>query len=195
MEFGLDADAMREIAVVVVGTAALIWLIALASRARRKPSDPPQPTHPTKKPREHRGRAIIVDGSNVMHWGGDPSPLVLTRVVQTLITHGYDPHVYFDANIGYKLYDKFTSADDMAAMMSLASDQVTICPSGTPADEHLIADALRNRLQIVSNDRFRDWRGQFPKLGSKGVLVRGGWKEGSVVGLKPKRVPRRLKPR
>ena len=52
-----------------------------------------------------RGRAkparaqtiVIVDGSNVMHWGGDPSEAVLQRVIASLQDRGLTPYVIFDA--------------------------------------------------------------------------------------------------
>lgn len=138
------------------------------------------------------GKAILVDGSNIMHWGGDASVLVLIRIIQELVRCGYDPLVYFDANIGYKLYNRFVSATELATAMNLPIEQVFVAPSGKQADGFLIMHAISDDLQIVTNDRFRDWKGKYPRVGERGFLVRGGWKEGSITGLRLPIVKRRL---
>ena len=56
-----------------------------------------------------------------------------------------------------------------------------VAPSGATADELLLMFAVRKDLRVVTNDRFLDWRMQFPKTGETGFLVKGQWKEGSVV--------------
>lgn len=142
---------------------------------------------------QRSGRTILVDGSNVMHWGGDASVLVLIRVVQELVRCGYDPLVYFDANIGYKLYNRFASTAELAEAMNLPIEQVFVAPSGEQADGFLIIHAIGDGLQIVTNDRFRDWKGKYPRVGERGFLVRGGWKEGSITGLRLPMVKRAAK--
>ncbi|PRY78160.1 Zc3h12a-like ribonuclease protein [Yoonia maritima] len=138
---------------------------------------------PAEKPRERAGKPIIVDGSNVMHWGGDPSILVLKRVMDALHNRGYEPIVYFDANVGYKLADQHLGARDMAVQLGLPKGDVTLAPSGTPADPILLKHAADEGLRVVTNDRFLDWKQEFPKIGDKGFLVKGRWQEGSVILL------------
>ncbi len=50
---------------------------------------------------------IVVDGSNVMHWGKEPSADVLRRVLRALEKKGYSPVIVFDANVGYVLGDRY----------------------------------------------------------------------------------------
>ncbi len=128
-------------------------------------------------------KPVVVDGSNVMHWGGDPSLNVLSKVLKELEIRGYDPLVYFDANVGYKLFDKHMCSADMADQLGLQTSQVVNAPSRTPADAILLERAMKDNLRVVTNDRFLDWKSQFPKVGERGFLVKGIWKEGNVILL------------
>ncbi|MEE9427491.1 MAG: hypothetical protein V3V25_05005 [Paracoccaceae bacterium] len=124
---------------------------------------------------------IVVDGSNVMYWGGEPSVQVLNRVLVALEERGLNPMVFFDANVGYKLWDRHANARHVAPKIGVAVDRVVIAPSGTTADELLLDFAIKNGLRVVSNDRFLDWRVQFPQILGKGFLVKGRWQQGSVM--------------
>lgn len=124
---------------------------------------------------------IVVDGSNVMHWGGEPSAQILNNVLVALGEKGLNPMIFFDANVGYKLWDRHANARHIAPKIGVKADRIVVAPSGTTADELLLEFAVRNSLRVVTNDRFLDWRVQFPKTGETGFLVKGLWKEGSVV--------------
>lgn len=117
---------------------------------------------------------IVVDGSNVMHWLGDvPTVGALEMVLADLTARGFAPHVFFDANVGYKLAGRHLGPDDLARALAIPRSRIFVAPSRTPADPLLIAHAIRSRARVVSNDRFRDWRDDFPTLGDKGFLVPG----------------------
>ena len=117
---------------------------------------------------------IVVDGSNVMHWRDDvPSVRTLTLVLADLTARGFAPHVFFDANVGYKLWGRSISARDLAFQLDLKPGQITLAPSRTPADPLLIGYAIGAGVRVVSNDRFMDWRDQFPPIRDKGFLVPG----------------------
>ncbi len=124
---------------------------------------------------------IVVDGSNVMHWNGEPSALILNHVLVALDEKGLNPMVFFDANVGYKLWDRHANARHIAPEIGVKVDRVVVAPSGTTADELLLDFAVDNGLRVVTNDRFLDWRVQFPRAGERGFLVKGQWKQGSVV--------------
>ena len=129
------------------------------------------------------GKPVIVDGSNVMHWSGEPSLKVLSRVLKELQNRGLQPHVYFDANVGYTLFNRHVKPAALAAQLDLPPGQVTFAPSRTPADEILLERASADDLRVVTNDRFLDWKQRFPKVAEKGFLIKGMWKEGSVILL------------
>ncbi|SMY08366.1 NYN domain-containing protein [Flavimaricola marinus] len=127
-----------------------------------------------------RGPPIFVDGSNVMHWGGDgPSEVPLRLVLSKLQENGFSPVVWFDANVGYKLQNRHMGPRELARMLPVRAEMIHLAPSGQPADPLVIEAALAEKARLVSNDRFMDWRAQYPGLRAKGVLVKG-----SVKGTK-----------
>lgn len=125
-------------------------------------------------------KSIVVDGSNVMHWGGDPSAKVLSRVLRDLEEHGLTPIVYFDANVGYVLGDAYFDEVKLASLTKLSVEQICVVGKGVVADEKLLAFAADHGLRVVSNDRYRDWRLQFPHLKKKGRVLRGTYDNGNV---------------
>jgi hypothetical protein len=128
-----------------------------------------------------RRPVIVVDGSNVMHWQGDaPTVGAIELVLADLTARGFVPHVFFDANVGYKLVGRHVDSGALARVLALPLSQVFIAPSRTPADPLLIAHAIRIGARVVSNDRFRDWREEFPALGDKGFLVPGRLLDGRI---------------
>ena len=163
----------------VFGLIILAYLVRLVRPAEKKKTREVTKTSDDAKP----GRPVVVDGSNVMHWSGEPSFKVLSRVLKELQHRGLQPLVYFDANVGYKLFDRHVKPNDMAARLNLAPTQVTYASSRTPADEVLLEKAVADGLPVVTNDRFLDWKQRFPKIGEKGFLIKGMWKEGTVILL------------
>ena len=117
---------------------------------------------------------IVVDGSNVMHWRDDVASVkTLTLVLSDLAARGFAPHVFFDANVGYKLFNRAIGQRDLAFQLDLKPAQITLAPSRTPADPLLIGFAIKAGVRVVSNDRFMDWRAEFPAIRGKGFLVPG----------------------
>ena len=158
-------DAVLFIAVVFA-----LWLIAkLFGRTSKRPD--------TRKPLKN---GIIVDGSNVMHWGGEPSARVLRRVIDHLRSAGLSPYVIFDANVGYKLQDRYLDDAPMAKLLGLPVGQVLVVEKGQIADEIILQFARDSGHRIVSNDRFRDWSVQYKFVKKKGRMVRGTFSQGAV---------------
>ena len=124
--------------------------------------------------------AIVVDGSNVMHWGGDPSATVLSMVLRALENKGYAPIVFFDASVGYRLGDRYFDEFKLARLTSISSDHICVVEKGTVADEAILAFSRDHNLRVVTNDQFRDWRVQFPHAAQKGRLIKGTFSEGTV---------------
>jgi hypothetical protein len=161
--------------VLLLGGICLVSLLAVVVwRLRKAPVLPPSRSRDRK-------RQIIVDGSNVLHWGGDPSLKVLVRVLQKLVAQRLEPLVYFDANVGYVLFDRHVDPAELAEALNVQARQVTIAPSRVTADEVLLRHALRDGLRVVSNDRFLDWKQKFPQIDRRGFLVKGRWQQGTVI--------------
>ena len=125
--------------------------------------------------------AIVVDGSNVLHWGGAPSLKVLSRVLQSLQDKGYAPILFFDANVGYLVSDRYYGEATLAELLPVPERQICVVDRGVIADEAILSFAGDHNLRIVTNDRYRDWRDRFPAANRKGAMLRGDWREGSVV--------------
>ncbi|MDT8326933.1 MAG: hypothetical protein RQ750_06030 [Roseovarius sp.] len=118
---------------------------------------------------------IVIDGSNVMHWGenGTPALAPLHATIRDFRSVGITPVVWFDANVGYKLKDRYMGAYAMARALDLPVSQVRIAPSGTPADPLLLQEAVRLGARVVTNDRFRDWAETHPEVERPGFLLHG----------------------
>ncbi len=134
------------------------------------------------------GQAVLIDGSNVMHWE-DNTPRLgpLQQVVQNLSVLGLKPGVVFDANAGYKLQGRYLDEQELAGLLGLPKDQIFVVPSGSQADPYLLETARMLQAQIVTNDRFRDWQTDFPEVTSAGLLISGGVRDGQIWldGLAP----------
>ncbi len=175
-------DGIGKAIFVTFGLTLLGYLWQLRRWFKRSPEPETEAEQPQSTV-QITGRAVIVDGSNVMHWGGDPSMKVLSRVLKELQNRGLSPLVYFDANVGYKLLGKSVRPAKMAAELGLPEEQIFFAPKQVPADEVLLERAVSDGLRVVTNDRFLDWKQRFPKVGEKGFLIKGMWKEGSVILL------------
>ncbi len=145
------------------------------TRPQRTPYTPPKSEIPVPK------NAIIVDGSNVMHWGPEPSAKILSQVLRSLARAGYTPIVFFDASVGYVLDDHYYDEAKLAPLLGISQEHIYVVNKGVVADERILSEATNHGLRVVSNDRFRDWRVQFPHAAKKGVLLGGTWREGTVV--------------
>lgn len=149
----------------------LLWVMRAGMRRATAPKAPERPPE----------NAILVDGSNVLHWGKEPSVLVLTRVLRSLEKKGYAPIVFFDANVGYVIDDHYYNETKLAGLIDIPARHICVVSKGVVADQSILAFASDFGLRVVSNDRFRDWRVQFPHAAKKGSLIGGNWREGNVV--------------
>lgn len=132
-----------------------------------------------------RGRTArkwaILDGSNVMHW---QDQTVSIRPVQDVLAHlrkrGYTAGVVFDANAGYKLSGKYRHDGSLSRTLGLPEDRVMVVNKGEPADPMILTMARDMGAIVITDDRFRDWAGDFPEVRTKGHLVRGGYRDGAL---------------
>ncbi|MBP0482096.1 NYN domain-containing protein [Sagittula salina] len=126
-------------------------------------------------------RWIILDGSNIMHWKGNGADIATVQdAIQKLSEQGYTPGVVFDANVGYKLRNRYQGEAELAKLLDLPVARVMVVSKGTPADQVILAAARDHNAQVVTNDRFRDWSHQHPEVKDEGHLVRGGYRAGRL---------------
>ena len=128
-----------------------------------------------------RANWLVLDGSNIMHWKGNTADIATLRAVTDHLSHlGYTPGVVFDANVGYKISNRFLDDRALAKMLHLPRNQVMVVPKGTPADPTILTAARDFGARIVSDDRFRDWGQTYPEINEPGFLIRGGYQNGEL---------------
>lgn len=109
----------------------------------------------------------VVDGSNIAHGSrtsdGKPRVANLTAVCDALEAEGFDVTVIVDAAL-------FHQVDDPAALdMLIDRGVIHQAPAGTDADYFILSYADEIRAIVVSNDRYRDRRDDFPWLEERRV--------------------------
>lgn len=128
--------------------------------------------------------AVLIDGSNVMHWLNDkPQIAPVKATVDELTGRGLVPGVIFDANAGYKLSGRYMNEQDFARLLGLRAEQVFVVPKGTQADPYLLSAAREYGAKVVTRDRFRDWAKDYPEVTAPGFLMRGGYRSTGVFWL------------
>jgi len=149
-------------------------------------------------PRPPRAKRIVLDGSNLLYWLDEaPSLRSVQIVLRAVQDRGLVPVVWFDANVGYLIGDRWLGPAAMARLLDLDARQVFVAPKGTPADPLLLDAARALGVRVVSNDRFRDWAEARPWLAGPGFLIRGCIRDG-VADLSPggdEVAPQRVAPR
>ena len=124
---------------------------------------------------------ILIDGSNVMHWKDNtPQIETLREVIDHLGALRRAPAVIFDANAGYLLAGRYQDDRVMARALGLPENRVLVVPRGTIADSYLLTVARDHDAPIVTNDRYRDWAGEYPEIAEPGRLIRGGYRDGAL---------------
>jgi Zc3h12a-like Ribonuclease NYN domain len=167
----------------LAGLLTAVFLILWVRRARGQ-----RPAGAARPPIDDR-QAVLIDGSNVIHWlDNTPQLAPLLQVVHDLSRRGLKPGVVFDANVGYKLTGKFMGERDLSRMLSLPRDQILVVPKGMQADPFLLETARDLKARIVTNDRYRDWVDRYPDVATPDRLVTGTMRDGrvSLTGLAAK---------
>ncbi|WP_366141032.1 hypothetical protein [uncultured Ruegeria sp.] len=122
-----------------------------------------------------RGNWVIVDGSNVLYWAdNEPTLYSVKLVIEKLLADGFEPLLWFDANVGYLVADHYMNSVKLSKALRYPARRISVAPKGTPADPLLIRDAVKLRARIVTNDQFRDWQECFPEVARQEVFLRGG---------------------
>lgn len=122
---------------------------------------------------------VVVDGSNVMYWrDGTPQIETVRDVLVALTARGFTPGVVFDANAGYLLSGRYRHDRYLGKVLGMREDHVMVVPKGSPADPFILTAARDMGARVVTNDRFRDWAGDFPEITDRGHLIKGGYRDG-----------------
>lgn len=144
-----------------IASALLIFLPGKPSRSRQSQKPPQIPW-------------VVIDGSNVLFWS--PTGAALATVVQVLRrveAAGLCPVVWFDANVGYRVGDRWLGPIELAKALNIPCKQVFVAEKGHPADPFLLKMAIQRGARVITNDRYRDWVAQFPDIKKPGFLIQG----------------------
>lgn len=153
-----------------VALAAVLPALFVLKRRRARAPTPP--------------KSIVVDGSDVIYWGGEPAELVLKAVIDDLKTQGFATIVVFDADVGYKLRGHYFDEAGLARLCGLRAQSVILMDDGITADKRILEIADQGRLMVVSSSAYTDWVDTFPFVRQKNRFKRGAYKNGAVVWAK-----------
>lgn len=108
--------------------------------------------------REPNARVAIIDGSNVAHSteGDHPRLDNIILVWDELVEDGYEPVILVDAALRHQIDDP----DRFEEMVE--NGRIKQAPAGTDADYFILSFARELEASVVSNDRFKDRRKDFP---------------------------------
>lgn len=127
-----------------------------------------------KRALRKRANWVVVDGSNVLYWNNDKPALKSVKlVIDRLVSDGFEPVIWFDANVGYLIAEQYLGPAKLSKALGFPAQRIFVAPKGTPADPLLIADAIKLKANIVTNDQFRDWQEDFPLVVDQDVFLRG----------------------
>ncbi|MGB0958876.1 MAG: NYN domain-containing protein [Halocynthiibacter sp.] len=180
-------DGLND-ALLIAVPLALASLFLLLKNRRRKPTDDTD----TDWVPDPDATYVVLDGSNVMYWDDNtPKAETLRAVINALLKRGIIPGVIFDANAGYLLTGSYQHHKAMSQLVGLPAERVMVVGKGVIADEVILQAARDNGWRIVTNDKYRDWRTQFPELRKAGHLISGRVDNGTVkLNFKQSRKPR-----
>lgn len=120
-------------------------------------------------PKSSTRRKLVLDGNNIafyMSTNGTPQVSNLLRAYQSLKSTGYRPIIVVSAALKYRI-------DQPDILQSLKNRKIVIeSPRGTDDDLTIIQLAKQRNANIISNDRFLDWRERYPQLDSRLIRYR-----------------------
>ena len=124
----LPEDMQKSIVIDAIGKGVFVafglLLVGYLVRLRR----PGAPDTKAQTETAATAPSVIVDGANVMKWGGQPSVQVLSKVLKELDYRGLTPLVYLDDDSARKLTGRRAKPAAIAAELNLSHDQVVFAP-------------------------------------------------------------------
>jgi hypothetical protein len=116
---------------------------------------------PAPKALPFAGRHFVLDGTNIalLHGPARPELRYVVAIADYLGNNGAKISCFFDANTPY-LFSNSRSEQrvcfDRLTTESNWAQHFVIVPSGTQADQWILALAKRKSADVISNDRFKD---------------------------------------
>lgn len=109
---------------------------------------------------EPTSKTVLIDGSNVAHSSeGDRAQLANIRAIRDkMLEDGYEPIIVTDAALRHQI------DDEQAFEQMVEAGEIKQAPAGTDADYFILSFARELDASVVSNDRFKDRRKDFPEV-------------------------------
>lgn len=168
--------------VLLAGPTALASLFLLVKNWLGRPRLDRTDDAPLGKKSAFKRRHLVIDGSNVLHWNGNqPDIRLVLQTAKQVKAAGFTPGVIFDANVGYKIGNRYLDDADLARLLGLPVERVLVVPKGVAADQYILKAARDLGARIVTNDRYRDWVADFPEAAKPGFLITGSAHDGVVL--------------
>ena len=133
--------------------------VRVAERARKRPTrSDNEVIRSNDLVPEQKGRLAAIDGNNCRPDGAHKPDLQAVKdLTHELRQRGMIPHLFFDPGVGWELFGRHVTEQELAAILEMPAESVTVAAGGTKADTWIIEFALRENAVVVTNDRFRDW--------------------------------------
>lgn len=165
------------------------------TKSRLPPPRPrPKPKQKTASSQRVRQKLtfpqVVIDGSNVLYWGGEePDINTLKSVIDTVHRQGYEPIIWFDANVGYKISDRYLGPNELAHILRLTPRQIYVTEKGTQADPYILEMAAQLSTTVISKDQYRDFEATHPWIREPGRRLGGHMKAADFGIYLPPRHP------
>jgi len=111
---------------------------------------------------------VLVDGSNVIWYGGKARLKNLQLLMRKLDENGYRYSVFVDASIKYDLNE----SERRALERMISNGTVHQTPARTSADEWILEYATNHpECRILTNDTFQDWESKYPVVDERDRFI------------------------
>ncbi len=126
----------------------------------------------------------VIDGTNVCWWGGSCSLDKVLAIAIELMRKGNDFYCIFDASTPYKLESEYDKKI-LNELIRNYKEYFMIVTGSTKADYPILTYADKYNLNIVSNDKYKEYADEFPWLNTthSDRLVKGNLLDGELITI------------
>ncbi|MFW9910134.1 MAG: hypothetical protein ACFFEF_16375 [Candidatus Thorarchaeota archaeon] len=106
-------------------------------------------------------KSVIVDGNNIAYHllhNGTPRAENIANAYRSLVSVGFSPTIVISAALKHNI--------DKPELLATIPD-IQEAPRGSNDDLLIIQEAQKRNADIISNDRFLNWLGNYPWLSSR----------------------------
>ena len=94
---------------------------------------------------------IVVDGNNVVYFGGNPKLRYLKIMRSYLVKKNFNPIIFISSALKYQI----DHPTELLRFINIYN--IIEVEGGIDDDKHLIEEAFRKKIKIISNDKFNEY--------------------------------------